>query len=84
MRPITNFSKARPARRAFACLGGFLGGLPPLLDQLNKRLTAVPQATAFLDLIKERNRIDRQIEHDFPIASSLLALAISTDMFCDL
>ena len=45
-RPVTNFAKARPARRAFAFQVILLGGCPPLLDQLQQRLAAAAQPLA--------------------------------------
>src|SRR5271165_4913198 len=84
VRLVANFAKARPARRAFAFSGGLLGGCPLLLDQLQTRLAAVAQAMAVLELVEKIHSFARQIERDLPIAGGHLALAIGSDVLCDL
>ena len=39
-----------------------LGGCPLLLDQLQKRLAAVAQAVAFLDLVEHHHRLAWQLK----------------------
>jgi hypothetical protein len=74
------FAKARPARRAFAFLSSLLGGRPPSFDQLQKRLAAISQAMAILDLVEKSHGVAWQIQRHLSIANSQLALAIGSDV----
>jgi hypothetical protein len=61
-----------------------LGGRPPLFDQLQKRLTAVAQAMAILDLVEKSHGVARQIQRHLSIADSQLAPTIGSDVLRDL
>jgi hypothetical protein len=82
--PVTNFAKARPARRAFAFSGHLLGGRPLFLDELQQRLAAVSQAMAILDLVEKSHGVARQIQRHLSIADSQLAPAIGSDVLRNL
>ena len=45
------FHKSPPGKAGFCISGRLLGGCPPSLDQLQKRLAAAAQAMAFLELV---------------------------------
>lgn len=62
MRPVTNFRKARPARRAFAFLSGFLDSLLPAFNKLQERLAAAAQPLTFFDAVDECHRLVRKLE----------------------
>ena len=75
--PVANSVKARPARRAFACLGGFLDSLLSAFNELQERLTAAWQALAFLDVVDERKCLVRQLEQHLAGTGSANALAVA-------
>lgn len=81
MRPVTNFSKARPARRAFACLGGFLDSLLPTFNKLQERLATIAQPLALLQLIEQRHDLTRQLKQNFFTTRSPKALTIDASFF---
>jgi hypothetical protein len=78
------FRKSPPCKAGFRISGHLLGGRPFLFDQLHKRLAAVPQALAFLELVEKSHRVARESQGHFLIAGGYLALAISSDVLCDL
>jgi hypothetical protein len=55
-----------------------------MFDKLQKRLAAVRQALAFLDLVEKGDRFSREIHRHFPVAGGRLALAKGSDVLCDL
>jgi hypothetical protein len=61
-----------------ACL--LLGGCPLLLDQLQQRLAAIPQALAFLDRVEHRYRRMRQSEEHLLITCCGDAATVGLDV----
>lgn len=57
-----------------------LGGFPPPLDEFDKRLPAVAQAMAFLELVKKGNHLIRQFDQDFLFAGRGNATPVGADM----
>jgi hypothetical protein len=57
-----------------------LGDLPPLVDQLQERLTAITQAMALFELVNEGNGLVGQPEQHFLFASGRDAPPVGTDM----
>jgi hypothetical protein len=71
--------KSPPGKAGFSSLRHLLlGGFPPLLDQLQQRLAAVPQALSFLKFINEGDRLARQINDELMPSLGREPTAIST------
>jgi hypothetical protein len=80
VRPVTSFTKARPARRAFAFLG-HLGGCPLLFDQLHQRLAAVWQPVPFLESVDYSDHPRRQLKQYLLKACLAATLAVEAGFF---
>ena len=80
-RPVGSLVKARPARRAFTFSAHLLGGSSPLFNQLQQRLAAVAQPSAFLELVEQHHDFARQLEQHFLAPCGPKARAVGSIAF---
>jgi hypothetical protein len=83
VRLAVSFTKARPPRRAFACLVHLLCDCPLLVDQLQQSLAAISQAATFLEHVDYFDRVRRQLKQHVFYACLAAAATMDAGFFSE-